>query len=247
MALRSGDRTFCALVYYPLGFADALSHAGVKWLAASPETMVSPGVPASVANAIANQPGDPQAMGEAIVNDVMRQTYGSGAFEWNPAAAFDLLDLDPGKRVAVETRVKTFNDAIAARAGNATEIQAVREDASSIPGMVRFHAATPDMPWHADRPAIALYGTIANDPRLDSGLRSAAKEAQQAVDAMVIAHGESSMFEPFDGGDYRDAAGPAVHFPVSARQIDPWAPRISETNNRFFQETHAASAERVLA
>ena len=229
-----------------LGFADALSHAGVKWLAASPETMVSPGVPSSVADAIAKHLGDPKAMGDAIVADVMRQTYGSAAFGWKPAAAFDLLDLDPGQRVVVETSVKTFNDAIAARASNVTEIQAVREDASSIQGMVRFHEATPDMPWHADRPAIALYGKIANDARLDSQLRGAAQDAQQAVQALIITHGESSAFEPFDGSDYRDAIGPTVHFPVSARQIDPWAPRISDTRNRFFEETGAASAERVL-
>jgi hypothetical protein len=55
------------------------------------------------------------------------------------------------------------------------------------------------------------------------------------------------MFEPFDGADYRDAVGPTVHFPVSAEQTDPWASRITETRNRFFQETGAASAERVLA
>jgi hypothetical protein len=34
---------------------------------------------------------------------------------------------------------------------------------------------------------------------------------------------------------------------MSEKQIDPWAPRITETHNRFFEETHAAAAERVLA
>ena len=229
-----------------LGFADALSHAGVKWLAASPETMVSPGVPSSVADAIAKNLGDPNAMSKAIVADVMRQMYGTGSFGWKPAAAFDLLDLDPRKRAAVETSVKTFNGAIAAQA-SAAEIQALREDASSIQGMVRFHEATPDMPWHADRPAIELYGTIAGDRRLDPQLRGDARDAQRAVRALVTAHRESSMFEPFDGSDYRDAVGPTVHFPVNAGQIDPWAPRITETHNRFFEETGAASAARVLA
>jgi hypothetical protein len=230
-----------------LGFADALSHAGVKWLAASPETMVSPGVPSSVADAIAKTLGDPQAMGKAIVGEVMRQTYGTGAFGWKPAAAFDLLDLDPRKRAVVETSVKTFNDTVAARANDPAEIRALREDASSVQGMVRFHEATPDMPWHADRPAIALYDKIANDQRLDPRLRGAAQDARQAVRALVVAHGESSAFAPFDGADYRDAVGPTVHFPVSASQIDPWAPRITETHNRFFEETGAASAERVVA
>jgi hypothetical protein len=113
--------------------------------------------------------------------------------------------------------------------------------------MVRFHEATPDMPWHADRPAIALYRKFANDSRLDPQLRGAARDAQQAIGALVVAHGESSGFAPFDGTDYRDATGPTVHFPINARQIDPWAPRITETHNRFFEETGAAAAERVLA
>ena len=229
-----------------LGFADALSHAGVKWLAASPETMVSPGVPSNVADAIARNLGNPHTIGKAIVGDVMRQTYGSGAFGWQPAAAFDVLDLDPGKRAAVETGVKAFNDAVATRASNAAEVQALREDASSIQGMVRFHEATPDMPWHADRPAIALYDTIANDARLDPQLRSSAKDAEKAVRALVLAHTESSAFGPFDGADYRDAIGPTVHFPATAKQVDPWAPRITETHNRFFDETDAARAFSAL-
>jgi hypothetical protein len=62
----------------------------------------------------------------------------SGAFGWKPAAAFDLLDLDPDKRMVVETKVKTFNDAIAARAGNVAALRAVREDASSIQGRCAF-------------------------------------------------------------------------------------------------------------
>jgi hypothetical protein len=103
------------------------------------------------------------------------------------------------------------------------------------------------MPWHADRPALALYGKFADDNRLDPSLRRAAARAQQSVRALVVAHGESSSFEPFDGAGYSDAAGPTVHFPVSEKQIDPWAPRVTETHNRFFEETHAAAAERVLA
>jgi hypothetical protein len=230
-----------------LGFADALSHAGVKWLAASPETMVSPGVPSNVADAIANNLDAPSAMGAAVVHDVMQQTYGAGSFGWKPAAAFDVLDLDPQKRQAVERDVKALNDTIAARSGNAATVAALRQDASSIQGMVRFHEATPDMPWHADRPAFALYGKIASDGRLDSQLRNAAARADESVGALVVAHGESSSFEPFDGSDYRDAAGPTVHFPLTEKQVDPWAPRITETRNRFFKETDAASAERVVA
>ncbi|HEX5274432.1 MAG TPA: hypothetical protein VFW34_04085 [Candidatus Rubrimentiphilum sp.] len=230
-----------------LGFADALSHAGVKWLAASPETMVSPGVPSSVAEAIAKHAGDPQATGAAIVRDVMQQSYGAGSFAWKPAAAFDVLDLDPHKREAVEENVKAFNDAVASRSADGPTIAALRDDARSVRGMVRFSDATPDMPWHADRPALALYSKIANDDRLDAQLRKEAANAGTSIRALVTAHAESASFEPFGGSDYRDAIGPTVHFPVTKRSVDPWAPRITETHNAFFTETDAAAAQRVLA
>jgi hypothetical protein len=230
-----------------LGFADALSHAGVKWLAASPETMVSPGVPSNVADAIAQHPGDPHAIGGAIVNDVMHQNYGVGHEKWKPAAAFDVLDLNPAKMREIEGAVKTLNDAIAARKHAKSEIAAIRQDVRANHGMVRFPDATPDMPWHADRPAIALYDTIASDGRLDPAMRQAAKDASSAVRDIVIAHKESRDFKPFGGSDYSDAVGPTVHFPVKAAQIDPWGPKVSETHNRFFDETDAAAAERVVA
>jgi hypothetical protein len=230
-----------------LGFADALSHAGVAYLAASPETMISPGVPSDVADAIAKHPNDARAMGTALVNDVMRQKYGVDGEVWGPAAAFDVLDVD-GERVrSVETSVKDVNDAIAATKNNRSEIAAIREDAKAIEGMVRFPEATPDMPWHADRPAIALYDTLASDGRLDSRLRDAAKAASSAVRGLILAHEESGNFKPFGGSDYTDAVGPTVHFPVRPSQIDPWGPKISETHNRFFDETDAAAAERVIA
>ncbi len=230
-----------------LGFADALSHAGVKYLAASPETMVSPGVPSNVADAVAKHPDDPTAFGRAIVGDVMRQKYGAGEEQWGPAAAFDVLDLDAAKMRTVEGSVKAVNDAIVTAQGNPHQIAAIREDARSVEGMVRFPDATPDMPWHADRPAIALYDTLANDSRLDMTLRTAAKQAESSVNAIVLAHRESRGFEPFGGSDYGDAVGPTVHFPVKPSQVDPWAPKVSETKNRFFDETDAAAAERVVA
>jgi len=230
-----------------LGFADALSHAGVKYLAASPETMVSPGVPSDVADAIAKHSDAPDTMGRAIINDVMREKYGEGIDSWRPAAAFDVLDLDRSKMQNVERSVKALNDAIVAQKNDAGEVAAIREDAKANEGMVRFPDATSDMPWHADRPAIALYDTIAGDERLDPAVRQAAGAAARAVSSTVVAHKESADFRPFDGADYRDAAGPTVHFPVKPSQIDPWGPKISETHNRFFNETDAAAAERIIA
>ncbi len=230
-----------------LGFADALSHAGVKYLAASPETMVSPGVPSDVADAIAKNPGDPKAMGNAVIGDVMHQRYGLDGQTWGPAAAFDVLDVSRAKMQGIESSVKALNDAIAEHKDDHGEVAAIRGDAKANDGMVRFHDATPDMPWHADRPAIALYNTIASDGRLDSTLRSAAQQAAKAVREIVVAHGESKHFAPFDGSSYSDAVGPTTHFPINAAQVDPWAPKVSETHNRFFDETDAAAAERVIA
>lgn len=230
-----------------LGFADALSHAGVKYLAASPETMVSPGVPSDVADAIAKNTGDANAMASGVVKDVMKQKYGMDGQTWGPAAAFNVLDLDPSKMSAVEQSVKSLNDAIVARKDDHSEIAAVRSDANAVQGMVRFHDATPDMPWHADRPAIALYTKLASDGRLDNGLRDAAKAAAQNVASLVLAHQESHSFQAFDGSNYSDAVGPTVHFPVNGKQIDPWAPHVTETHNRFFAQTDAAAAERVIA
>lgn len=229
-----------------LGFADALSHAGVKYLAASPETMLSPGVPSNVADAIAKHPDDASSMGSAIVADVMRHNYGVDGDTWKPAAAFDVLDLDAPKMRDVESSVKTLNDAIAAHAGDAAAVEAIRNDARSVDGMVRFPGSS-GMPWHADRPAIALYDKIANDTRLDASLRADALQAERAVHSLVIAHKESRDFAPFHHASYSDAAGPTVHFPINPRQVDPWGPRISETHNRFFDETDAAAAERVIA
>lgn len=229
-----------------LGFADALSHVGVRYLAASPETMLSPGVPSNVADAIAKHPDDADAMSKSLVGDVMRHNYGVDANTWKPAAAFDVLDLDPAKMRRVESAVKTLNDDIAGHSSDAKAIDAIRNDARSIDGMVRFPGST-GMPWHADRPAIALYDKLAKDGRLDAALRDDALQAERAVNALVVAHKESRDFAPFDHAGYADAAGPTVHFPINPRQVDPWGPRISETHNRFFDETDAAAAERVIA
>ena len=227
-----------------LGFADALSHVGVKYLAASPETMVSPGVPSTVAQAIASNTGDAHAMAKAVVDNVMDYKYGIGSFTYGPAAAFDVLDVSRTALAPVEQSVKALNDAIAA---DPSQAALVRNDAARVDGMARFPDATPDMPWRADRPAIALYDSLAKDTHLNQTVRAAAAGAAASVRGMVLAHRESASYRPFGGSSFTDAAGPTVHFPINARQVDPWAPKISETQNRFFSETDAARAERVVA
>jgi hypothetical protein len=229
-----------------LGFADALSQDGVKYLAASPETMLAPGTPTSVAEDIAKNIDDPAAMAKAIVSDVMHTKYGMpGMGSYAPAAAMDVIDLDPQKIGAMRSAVKTLDHALtgAARKSDAAQ-DAILDDARSVDGMVRFDQG--NLPWHADRPAIALYDTFAQDSRLSNDVRSAAANASKAVGDIVFAHKESHGFIPFGGADYRDAAGPTVHFATTPKQVDPWAPKISETHTAFYKEVGAAKLDHAL-
>ncbi len=232
-----------------MGFADALSHAGVAYLAASPETMLAPGVPSDVAHAIASHEADAGAMARSVVNDVMRTKYDAGGLGgFGPAAAFDVLDLSQEKIRAAEAAIKRLNDDVAAYADRGGTRAAVREDARAIDGMVRFPQATKDMPWRADRPAIAFYDALASDGRLDAGLRNDARTAADSVRGLVLAHRESGSFAPFGGADYTDAVGPTVHLPTSHGQIDPWAGAgVTETGNAFYAKVDQDAMTRVLA
>jgi hypothetical protein len=210
--------------------------------------MLAPGVPSNVAHVIAAHENDPVAMAKGIVTDVMRTKYDAGDLGgFGPAAAFDVLDLDPAKMRGAEAAIKRLNDDVAAAAKGPDVRATVREDARAIDGMVRF-GATRDMPWRADRPAMAFYDTLAGDGRLDARLRSDARAAQRAVGDLVLAHRESSKFSPFGGADYSDAVGPTVHLPTSRKQIDPWARAgVSETDNAFYKNADQYAMTRVLA
>ena len=229
-----------------LGFADALSQDGVKYLAASPETMLAPGTPTNVAEDIASHLDDPEAMAKAIVKDAMHTHYGMpGMGSYTPAAAMDVLDLDATKISTMRSSVKTLDRALATAArGNDVARSAILDDARSVDGMVRFDDGK--LPWHADRPAIALYDTFAQDTRLSNDVRTAAANASKTVGDLVLAHAESHGFAPFGGADYRDAVGPTVHFATSAKQLDPWAPRVSETHTAFYKEVGAAKLDKAL-
>jgi hypothetical protein len=229
-----------------LGFADALSQDGVRFLAASPETMLAPGVPTGVAEDIASHEDDAAAMASAIVKDAMHTRYGMpGMGSYAPAAAMDVLDLEPEKVGTMRAAVKHLDGALAkaARDDGATA-KAILDDASAVDGMVRFDDGK--LPWHADRPAIALYDTFANDARLSNDVRTAAVAASKAVGDLVLAHGESRGFAPFGGADYRDAVGPTVHFATSPGQLDPWSPKVSETHTAFYKEVGAAKLDHAL-
>ena len=230
-----------------MGFADALSHAGVRYLAASPETMVAPGVPTSVAEDIAAHDADPRAMTRAVVDDVMRTRYHAGPLgSFGGAAAFDVLDLAPQKIARADAAIKHLDDALADRASDPAMRAAIREDIAGVRGMARI-PGTHGLPWTADRPAIAVYDRIGSDPRLDAALRADATDAARAVGDLVLAHGESSAFAPFGGADYRDAVGPTVHLPTSQHEIDPWAPQVRETNNAFYRNVDGPTLTRAIA
>jgi hypothetical protein len=208
--------------------------------------MLAPGTPTSVAEDIASHIDDPAAMAKAIVKDTMHTKYGMpGMGSYTPAAAMDVLDLDPQKMATMRSAVKTLDHALttAARSGDHAQ-EAILEDAHSVDGMVRFDQG--QLPWHADRPAMALYDTFAGDTRLSNDVRSAAATASKAVGELVLAHSESHGFAPFGGADYRDAVGPTVHFATNPGQLDPWAPKVSETHTAFYKEVGAAKLDRAL-
>ncbi len=230
-----------------MAFADALSRAGVKYLAASPETMLSPGTPTSVAAAIAHDEGDPNAMAQDVVDTVMHTRFHALGHSYGPAAAFDVLDLAPQKIASADAAIKALNDRIATSARDRNARTDIREDVRGVDGMVRFPEAKPDMPWHADRPAIAVYDAIANDGRLSGDLRHDAASAAAAVKGLVLAHGESRAFGPFAQADYHDAVGPTIHAPVTPKQIDPWSPAVSETHNAFYDSVDQQKFVHVVA
>jgi len=232
-------------VLYPLGFADALSRSGVRYLAASPETMLAPGAPsAKIADAL-TQPGDWAA---GVVDATMQTRYGDARSGYHPAAAFDVLDLDPAKIAAVRSAVARFNtSAVGLRhmPSGAELLHDLRFDIRSVPGMARFdHSA--DMVYHADRPAEAVYDAIASDERLPKAVRSAAAGAKDAVSALVLAHREYAWFSPLNSS-YADAVGPTEHLPLTPQQYDPWSSGgVTETHNEFFGAVHGRELARAL-
>jgi hypothetical protein len=230
-----------------MGFADALSRVGVKFLAASPETMVAPGVPTGVAQDVEKHEDDAHAMAAAVVHEVMHTKYDAGPLgTFGGAAAFDVLDLEPSKLAHADASIKCLNDALVAASSDPLQRNAIRSDVTSVEGMARI-PGTHGLPWTADRPAIAVYDRIARDARLGLDTRTDARDAAQAVRELVLAHEESAHFAPFGGADYRDAAGPTVHLPTSQKQIDPWAPQVRETSNAFYRDVDGPDLTRAIA
>jgi hypothetical protein len=228
-----------------VGFCDTLSHSGVRYLAASPETMLAPGVPsAAFAEALTSGAG----WAQQGVEVTMRARYGTGNDAYHPAAAFDVFDLDPKKIATVRSAVAEFNAQVNSAATGASRdglVHNVRADLRSVRGMVRFdHSAK--MPWHADRPAIAAYSAVADDDRLPDAIRTAATTAAEAVGDLVLAHSESNSFGPFHSS-YADAVGPTIHLPITRQLYDSWAAQgVVETHNDFFDAVNGRDFARAI-
>ena len=228
-----------------LGFADALSRAGVRFLAASPEIMLAPGVPSSVASTIAAKADDPRAMAQGVVAKTMAMRYEAADGAFQPAAAFSVLDTSTPAMDRVRKAIKALDDDLVAAVRHDPELAAhVRGDERAVRGMSRCEKTS--LPWRADRPALALYEKLAHDARLPQEVRRDARTAADAVGATVLAHGESAAFEPYGGIDYRDAVGPTVHAPLRATQVDPWAPEMTETANAFWRDVGGDRLARAL-
>lgn len=228
-----------------LGFADALSRVGVRYLAASPEIMLAPGVPSTVASAIAHNQNDQRAMARGIVDVTMGTHYPSPEGPYGATPAFSVLDTSIEKMDSVRRDVGRLNsDLVTAIVGDPSVGSHVRGDERSIRGMAR--AENGSLPWKADRPAIAFYEKLAGDARLPANVRSDAVAAEGSVRALILAHAESASFEPYGGRNYQDAAGPTIHSPYTRRQIDPWAPQVSETTNDFWKGTGGDRLARAL-
>ena len=204
---------------------------------ASNEIMIAPGVPTTVASAIAQHLDDPQAMAQSVVAATMAARYAIGGETFAPAS-FSVLDTSPEKMAQIRSTVKTLDDDLAAAIKkNPTFAPHVRADERDVQGMARGEKAS--LPWRADRPAIALYDKLASDARLPQNVRDDATAAADSVRSSVLAHRESREFAPYGGVSYSDAIGPTVHAPIRENQIDPWVPQMTETANAFWKSVDA--------
>ena len=109
---------------------------------ASPETMLSSGVSTDVAHDIASNLGDPAAMAKAVTDTTMDKTYGPRNGGFAPAAAFDVIDLDPKKAEAVASAIKALDATLSSAAADRSQRSAIRENARASTAWSAFPKAT---------------------------------------------------------------------------------------------------------
>jgi hypothetical protein len=94
---------------------------------------------------------------------------------------------------------------------------------------------------------MALYDTFAGDTRLSERRPHGCGDGVQSRRRhRARTQAESKDFAPFGGADYRDAVGPTVHFATNPGQLDPWAPKVSETHTAFYKEVGAKKLDHAL-
>jgi hypothetical protein len=80
--------------------------------------MLAPGVPTAVAHDIAENLHAPDKMAKDVVDTTMDTHYGTRHDGFTPAAAFDVIDLDPKKTAAVASAVTNLDAALVHEAAN---------------------------------------------------------------------------------------------------------------------------------
>jgi hypothetical protein len=208
--------------------AETLSAAGVRYLYATSESSMAPGVSGYTLLDLVAFPNDPQAQGRALVDRVMNTYYevnehGHLIF-YHPVANFMLLDLDPKKIVPLKMQERKLNYELMYYLSVSPLFRKdLLEDINSVRGMERDSPAGTRSPWSSDRPSVAVYVKIADDTRLPPLVRNDAALLALLIMSIVIYHVESR--------NYFDAGSPTMHFPTSIPDIDPSAPAIEETDN----------------
>jgi hypothetical protein len=211
--------------------AQTLSAAKVQYLAATSESSMAPGPSGYILLDIAEHPNDPLAQGRALDDRVMNTVYEvyehGHLIRYHPVANFMMLDLDPAKMQPLEREERKLNRELVKDLSISPLFREdLLEDINSVQGMDRDRSPGAGSqrlsPWSSDRPSVAVYMTIAADPRLPPAIRSDAEFLAHLIMNIVIHHVESK--------NYLDAGSPTLHFPTSIPNINPCAPSIRETD-----------------
>jgi len=102
--------------------------------------MLAAGVPTASTHDIAHI-NAPDKMATDVPDTTMDTNYATREDGFAPAAAFDLIDLEPKKTVAVHSAVVTLNAALVTNSSDSAARTTICQEANSIDGMVRFPKA----------------------------------------------------------------------------------------------------------
>ncbi len=178
-----------------------------------------------------------------------RTKYDAGGLRrFEPAAAFDVLDLNPSNSMRWNVRSgferRRWERRPHARAC-AASCARMRGQSTAWCGFRKANQTCRGAPIARQSRFITRWRRMDVSTR-DSAVMLRAPRARSAI--LVLAHRESDDFAPFGELDYSDAVGPTVHLPTSRRQIDPWASHgVVETDNAFYRNVDQGEMTRALA